>query len=75
VKGGSQFALTESTGNPLTENNALRTIAAWKQAAHKGLTFYVNDLGHAWYESAGKRFFLTNVPEGFTWPTTDQVGT
>ena len=30
--------------------------------------FFVNSLGHAWFEADGQRKFLADVSEGFDWP-------
>lgn len=65
---GSEFALTEGSGHAELEQNATRLLDAWRHELNRGLTIYVNDLGHAWYEAGGKRCFLASVPGGFAWP-------
>jgi hypothetical protein len=68
VKGGAQFAATEDPERPELAANATRLLAAWKTVLDRGITFRVNELGHAWYEAEGERRFLADVPGGFAWP-------
>jgi hypothetical protein len=68
-KQGSEtvFALIDESPSPLVENGR-RLMHAWKTLSTSGLTFYVNDLWHAWYQDAGEARFLASVPGGFMWP-------
>ena len=36
---------------PSQAANAKRLLAAWREAADRGITFHVNALGHAWYNA------------------------
>lgn len=67
VKGGAQFALTSDPARAELAENATRLLAAWKTVLNRGITFQVNELGHAWYEAEGERRFLADVPGGFAW--------
>ena len=66
--GGREFAITQGSGHQELEENARRLVEAWKATSPSGLTFHVNGLGHAWFESGGQRLFLASVPGGFVWP-------
>jgi superfamily II DNA or RNA helicase len=68
VKGGSEFALVDDPAPPALVANANQVLAAWRSMFDRGLTFYVNELDHAWYEAGGERVFLAEVPGGFAWP-------
>lgn len=67
-----EFAITEGSSRPELEQNAQRLLAAWKSAVGRGISFSVNDLGHAWFEAGGERRFLADVDGGFAWPTDDE---
>lgn len=68
-KAGAEFALVEGSPWPDREQNAKALLAAWREAVGRGITFSVNDQGHAWFEAGGQRRFLANVAGGFAWPT------
>jgi superfamily II DNA or RNA helicase len=68
TKGGAEFALTSGSEAADLEANAERVLRAWKDTLKRGITFYVNELDHAWYEAGGERLFLAEVPGGFAWP-------
>jgi superfamily II DNA or RNA helicase len=69
VPGGKEFAQTAGTGDPQAEAAATAILAAWDALDRPVPRFFVNSLGHAWYESDGKRRFLAPVPSGFAWPS------
>ncbi len=64
----SEFALTDSPGTTEQLANARRLLDAWRGVSGQGMTFHVNELGHAWYNGGSERRFLAAVPEGFAWP-------
>jgi hypothetical protein len=64
----SEFALTDGPGPEDRLDNARRLLDAWRSVSSQGLSFHVNELGHAWYTEGGERRFLAAVPEGFAWP-------
>ncbi len=64
----TEFALTEGVGPPQRLANAAAVLDAWRTVSGQGLSFHVNELGHAWYTQGGERRFLAAVPEGFAWP-------
>lgn len=65
--GGTEFASAEDDGRRETEN-ARTVLAAWHSLFDRGITFHVNELGHAWYIVGGRRFFFADVKGGFAWP-------
>lgn len=70
----SEFALDAGLGAPELHRNAHQLLDAWRAVSNQGMTFHVNELGHAWYTEGGERRFLAAVPGGFAWPT-DWEGT
>jgi len=73
VSGGSEFATVDTTAESPTDieliSNAKRVLHAWRTVLERGITFYVNSRGHAWYTESGQIRFLASVPGGFSWPT------
>jgi superfamily II DNA or RNA helicase len=67
--GALEFALLDGTARPELEANARRVLDAWRELFDRGISFHVNDQGHAWYTEAGQRRFLAEVPGGFSWPS------
>lgn len=67
----SEFALADGPGPPERLANAVAVLDAWRAVSGQGLSFHVNELGHAWYTEGGERRFLASVPEGFEWPGVD----
>lgn len=68
----TEFALVDGTSTPELEANAEAVLSAWRSLFDRGITFHVNELGHAWYLAEGNRRFLASVPGGFAWPTADE---
>jgi superfamily II DNA or RNA helicase len=66
VRGGRELALAGS--DSAEQRNAQAVLAAWNGINRSVSKFFVNSLGHAWYESDGLRKYLASVPEGFDWP-------
>jgi superfamily II DNA or RNA helicase len=67
VKRGREVAArgTETEG----ERNADRILEAWNRLNRPIHKFFVNSLGHAWYEAKdGSRRYLATVTGGFEWP-------
>jgi superfamily II DNA or RNA helicase len=60
------FAVDDGPG-PKGEN-ARQLVRAWRMAVNRGMEFYVNRLGHAWYLAEGEPRFLADVRDGFAWP-------
>lgn len=69
VRGGSEIAQVDGTGRPLQEANARAMIASWESLGRPFSRFFVNSLGHAWYEGSAGRQFLGSVEGGFAWPS------
>lgn len=68
VKGAdTQFAIADIIQNPLSEN-VRKTLLAWQSLKTSGFTFYLNNLGHAWYREEGMPRFLSKATGGFLWP-------
>ncbi len=70
VKGGREFA--SASGETPGARNARQVIDAWDRLRRPTSKFFVNELGHAWYESVGSRRFLADVRGGFDWPDDEQ---
>jgi superfamily II DNA or RNA helicase len=68
-----EYALESGADAPELEENARAVLQAWRSLGLSGLSFTVNNLGHAWYRSAGVPRFLADVPGGFAWPTRQEV--
>jgi hypothetical protein len=66
VKGGRERAAV-GTDSP-QGRNAASVLSAWNDLERPVHRFFVNSVGHAWYESEGGRRFLADVPDGFEWP-------
>jgi hypothetical protein len=66
VKGGREIARAGS--DSAEQRNTRAVLAAWESINRGVSKFFVNSVGHAWYESDGQRKFLASVPEGFDWP-------
>jgi hypothetical protein len=64
-----EMALTTGTDSPDRQADAQRVLTAWRSLGIPGTSFHVNSLGHAWYEEAGERKFLAEVPHGFIFPS------
>ena len=64
-----EFAAVDGTGYEKGQENARRVLDAWRERFERGITFYVNAVGDAWYTEAGERRFLAHVPDGFSWAT------
>jgi hypothetical protein len=64
----TEFALTEGSDAPQLEANAESVLSTWRSLFDRGITFHVNELGHAWYLEQGRAHFLAEVPGGFAWP-------
>jgi len=62
-----EFAIIDGTGYEKGQENARRVLDAWRQRFERGITFYVNSAGDAWYVEGGDRRFLAHVPGGFSW--------
>jgi len=69
VKGGKESALVTGSGHAEAEANARAVLAAWEDIDRAISRFFVNSLGHAWYEEGGARRFLAGVQGGFVWPS------
>lgn len=72
VPGGAEIAQVDDAGNPDQEQNAREILTAWDRLGRSFSRFFVNSLGHAWYEDSTGRKFLGLVEAGFAWP--DQIG-
>ncbi|ORV54688.1 hypothetical protein AWC02_00020 [Mycolicibacter engbaekii] len=68
IPGGSEVAQVHGTADPNGEENGRRILAAWECLDRSFSRFFVNSLGHAWYETATGRRFLAVVEGGFAWP-------
>lgn len=68
----SEFALADGPGSPEQHHNATTVLDAWRAVSNQGLTFHVNEAGHAWYTEGGERRFLAAVPGGFAWPDDEE---
>jgi superfamily II DNA or RNA helicase len=68
VRGGSESAQIDGSGQSRQEANARQVLAAWEQTDRSFSRFFVNSLGHAWYEGATGRQFIGLVESGFAWP-------
>lgn len=66
VKGGRDVA--DVVGDGREASNGRAVLEAWATLDRPTQKFFVNNLGHAWYEAGGSRLFLANVPGGFSWP-------
>lgn len=73
VPGGAEVALVDGTGHPDREKNAHAILEAWDELDRSFPRFFVNSLGHAWYESPSGRKFLANVKAGFAWPSVEDA--
>jgi hypothetical protein len=71
VPGGAETALANGTGHPGREMNAHAILEAWDELERSFSRFFVNSLGHAWYEGPSGRKFLANVQAGFAWPSVE----
>ena len=58
----------EASGPSVQHHNAAAILNAWNLMNRPVSKFFVNSLGHAWFEADGERRFFTNVSEGFDWP-------
>lgn len=70
VKRGREFA--SAVGDSRGARNARAVIEAWDRLGRPTSKFFVNDAGHAWYESVGSRRFLADVRGGFDWPNDEE---
>jgi superfamily II DNA or RNA helicase len=70
VKGGREMA--DSSGPGVGAANARAVLTAWNDLDRSVSRFFVNKLGHAWYEADGERRFLARVAGGFDWPTSEK---
>lgn len=68
VKGGAEAALTEGAGPPEATVNARNVLAAWDALDRSFSRFFVNSIGHAWFEGPTGRRFIASVEGGFAWP-------
>lgn len=66
VRRGRELASLDGEGAGAV--NARAVLAAWNDMDRSISRFFVNRLGHAWYEAEGERRFLAAVPGGFDWP-------
>lgn len=66
---GVEFALSDDSVALEKAANAERVLGAWRSLFDRGLSFHVNEVGHAWYLQEGSRRFLADVTGGFAWPT------
>lgn len=66
VKGGREIA--QVSGSSMQHQNAASILSAWNAMNRPVSRFFVNSLGHAWFEAEGERRFLADVAEGFDWP-------
>lgn len=66
VKGGREVA--QASGVSAQQQNAAAVLKAWDSINRPTFKFFVNSLGHAWFEADGQRKFLADVSEGFDWP-------
>lgn len=66
VSGGREIA--DAEGGSQQAANARRTLDSWQGLGMPVSRFYVNSLGHAWYEAEGGRRYLADVPGGYKWP-------
>jgi hypothetical protein len=66
VSGGREIA--DADGGSQQAANARRTLESWQAVGMPVSRFYVNSLGHAWYEAEGGRRYLADVPGGYKWP-------
>ena len=66
VRGGRELAAVADTPRG---RNAQTVLDAWDAIGRGTSKFFVNSLGHAWFEADGQRVFLANVTGGFAWPS------
>lgn len=74
VRGGSEIAQVDGAEGRDQEANARKILAAWDSLGRSFSRFFVNSLGHAWYEGSTDRKFLGSVKGGFAWPDSDGEG-
>jgi superfamily II DNA or RNA helicase len=55
----------------LRDDNARRTLAAWRAMKLDGMDFFVSSSGVAWFRRDGRAVVLAHVPNGFAWPERD----
>ena len=68
MKGGAEVAQTEGTGAPEAEAGARAVLFAWESTDRAFSRFFVNSMGHAWFEGPTGRRFIASVEAGFAWP-------
>ncbi|HLM05339.1 MAG TPA: DEAD/DEAH box helicase [Blastococcus sp.] len=68
--GGVEFAST--TGENRRADNARRLLGAWRKVTDRGITFFLDRDGVAWYLEAGSPRFLAHVRDGFFWPSAEE---
>ncbi len=66
VKGGREIA--QAGGPSVQHHNAAAVLNAWNLLNRPVSKFFVNSVGHAWFEADGERRFFADVSEGFDWP-------
>ena len=68
VPGGAETALVDGAGRVDRQENARKILSAWERLDRSFSRFFVNSLGHGWYEDSSGRKFLGVVETGFAWP-------
>lgn len=72
VRGGSEIAQVDGTADSEQQANGRKVLAAWEALDRTFSRFFVNSLGHAWYEDSTGRRFLGSVEAGFAWPARER---
>ena len=68
VPGGSEIARSDGADDSEQVLNAREILQAWEKLGRSFSRFFVNSLGHAWFEDSAGRKFLRRVDSGFAWP-------
>ncbi len=74
VPGGSEIARSDGADDSEQVLNAHEILQAWQKLGRSFSRFFVNSLGHAWFEDSAGRRFLRQVDSGFAWPEEEKKG-
>ncbi|MFM8856478.1 MAG: DEAD/DEAH box helicase [Actinomycetota bacterium] len=74
VPGGSEIARTDGGDDSEQVLNAREILQTWETLGRSFSRFFVNSLGHAWFEDSAGRKFLRRVDSGFAWPEKEKKG-
>lgn len=66
IRGGREYADTSSDSDRAANGRTI--LETWNELGRPTSRIFVNALGHAWFESGGRRLFIADVPAGFAWP-------